>query len=90
MFIYHRYPHRVHTMGKKPSCYMYTFSKRETKLKSDVPEKAYSPFPLIENFPVRKEHFFTMMKLIGNATLHLLFGTPVEIRHRDIRRNIYE
>ncbi|CAG9853874.1 unnamed protein product [Phyllotreta striolata] len=75
--------HKVHVISETPSCYMYTFSRKESEEQPDNPVVAkgamHSPFPLVENFGERGNRIVAMWKHIRNGIFDILFGIPYEI-----------
>ncbi|KAL3281325.1 hypothetical protein HHI36_004536 [Cryptolaemus montrouzieri] len=68
--------HKIHTIGKKPSSYMYTFVN-STKESSVTPEirkdrQMYSPFPLIEDINHKIRSFQKMFSHIYKGTQYLI------------------
>ncbi|CAH1105219.1 unnamed protein product, partial [Psylliodes chrysocephalus] len=76
--------HKVHVLSESPSCYMYTFVRREKITKDDSSNERkrfmYSPFPLVEDVYERGERMLSMWKHIGSAVLNTFFGIPYRIK----------
>lgn len=90
-----RYPleahsfHRIHTISKTPSCYMYTYingTKEALEGKEAAttrPKHAMkSPFPLVEDLGERWDNFLKMVGHISNSFLHLMYYRPLIRRSR--------
>ncbi|XP_056643907.1 vitamin K-dependent gamma-carboxylase isoform X1 [Diorhabda sublineata] len=79
--------HRVHTISNTPSCYMYTFQRKENSLEYDDNRQQsffYSPFPLIEDVPERISTFLRMWKLIGYSFRNVLIGKTNDFNFSEI------
>ncbi|KAJ8913553.1 hypothetical protein NQ315_017104 [Exocentrus adspersus] len=76
--------HKVHTVSKAPSCYMYTFVRDASSEEEEVVRSytMYSPFPLLEDVWNRARAFATMWEHIGGSFLFLLFGRPYHLRSK--------
>lgn len=75
--------HKIHTISRTPSCYMYTYARGYTeddKIEKSSNRLVYSPFPLLENVEARINAFLMMWKHIINSVFHLIFNTPCNIR----------
>ncbi|CAH1236549.1 unnamed protein product [Diabrotica balteata] len=73
--------HKIHTISNTPSCFMYTFSKKDIVGTTDI-KAAYAPFPLIENMVERMESALLMWTHIKNSVFNIFFGIPYELRSR--------
>ncbi|XP_049821936.1 vitamin K-dependent gamma-carboxylase isoform X2 [Aethina tumida] len=82
------YFHKIHTIGSKPSCYMYTYAKESQDIEPmENRQQMYSPFPMIEDVQNRLEALKSMFSQIYNSIMHLMFNKPL---YRRSRLNDYE
>lgn len=77
--------HKVHTVSKAPSCYMYTFVREDVQEEEETVQKEftmYSPFPIVEDVQDKVESLSRMWGHIGSSFLYFLFGRPYQLRKR--------
>nr|XP_023023927.1 vitamin K-dependent gamma-carboxylase [Leptinotarsa decemlineata] len=76
--------HKIHTISKTPSCYMYTFTRTSKEDEKEPTEnkrsRRYSPFPLIEDIGAKVKSAVSMWGHFVNSVLYILFGKPYDIR----------
>lgn len=81
--------HRIHTVSKTPSCYMYTYVNgtkeelKDTETASIKPKYVMkSPFPLVEDIGERWNNHVRMLRHIWNSFLYVLYRRPIVKRSR--------
>lgn len=84
--------HKIHTVGEKPACYMYTFMNSTMKKMDDDPSRMpkidygkVKPEPrLWEEFVYKINNFLTFLQHVGNALLYVVYGVPM-MRRIEVR-----
>lgn len=87
--------HRVHTLGSRPACYMYTYINKTREESGemlndnlvidngDAATKVYnSPFPFLEDMATRFDRIGTTLGFIGNSLLNVFYNVPMVRRTR--------
>lgn len=83
--------HRVHTLGSRAACYMYTYTNRTkeengeivaTSDTANIRNNPNSPFPLVEDIATRMDRIRTTLAIIGNSFLNVFYNVPMIRRTR--------
>lgn len=77
--------HRIHTVGDKSACYMYTFMNSTMKNMEEDPTRIHKAayeenkpkLPIWKELTEKINNLVTFLQHIGNALLYVVYGVPM-------------
>ncbi|XP_052859939.1 vitamin K-dependent gamma-carboxylase [Anopheles cruzii] len=81
--------HSIETIGREPSCYMYTYVNRTKELLEEISngvkgKRSVAMLPLREEFLHRWENFVRFTQNVGNSFLYEVYGVPMPRRLKEL------